>query len=156
MDTVFIIDNLCKAKEHLASISEDTLDLSMFRRDGPACGTLACSAGHLCDNPHFAQFMKLERDQVCGSWRLCVFPLNGFEWRAWRGVGLDDYFGPDAFQRLFAERGRGYLDQKHPAHVDAAPNEYPGNAGIAGSVPDKDLALWRIDQQIIGIKLREN
>lgn len=145
MNTTHILANLHKARAVLETIPGDKLDLCSFKRESP-CGTLACAAGWLAMSPAFEKLLALV-DRGYGRFLLVQAKTgeaqvsgNGgydFDW-------LDEHFGPSAFVHLFEARGVGYLDGNHPDAEEQDGEqawEFPG-------VSDKDLALWRIDQQI--------
>ena len=137
-----ILDNLNKARAVIAATPESTLNLEHFRS---RCGTVACIAGHLCEHPHFAQFMGLE--WAVGSWGLrsrlpdgSLVPMLYFS-------ELGAHFGHNAHQNLFPMRDFGSFDGGYPGGYE------DGSEGVPDSATDKELALWRIDQQIAAINL---
>jgi hypothetical protein len=109
-----IIDNLKRAHDHLATVPEERLDLSNYRRD-TKCGTLFCAAGELSTVPYFADLgLRLERmgeytwgEDTWGDvvWGLIDSALTGPR-------SLDAIFGPEAYGHLFATYGYSRLDME--------------------------------------------
>lgn len=148
MNKAQVLTNLRLAREILAAVPAKDLDLEFFVKN-THCGTLACAAGWLAMSPTFAPIMKLL--PTTNTTFVLVPPdavkpeygENGYDFSF-----LDEHFGPTAFDVLFAPRGEGERDGGHPtAQID--PDEYDEDEPYAfDGLTDKDLALWRIDQQI--------
>lgn len=149
MNTQYILANLRKARTVIEATPENKLDLCSFKRESP-CGTLACAAGWLAMSPAFDKLMTLTpKDPEATTHRHLLVPAGDIvvRYNAKGGYDFDwlePHFGPAAFSHLFEARGVGYRDGNHPNAEEQEGEqewEFPG-------VSDKDLALWRIDQQI--------
>lgn len=117
-------------------------DLSFYKKEEP-CGTLFCTAGLACSMPEFiakgfgfitawghkeAVFASVDSVEISGSDK------------------TDPTFGKDSWSRLFEVRNDGEFDKEHPDFGDISDEFY--EVGVDPSVTDKDLALWRLEQQI--------
>ena len=151
-----VLFNLATAHEYLSEVPENKLDLKRFKSASTRCGTLMCAAGWLTEAPQFKDKLHLIEVDRFGSQRFMLVPPghtttpkneNGgydFSW-------LDPIFGPDAFDVLFSERCDGKIDAQHP--LSEHTEEFDETCLlIDGSVTDKDLALWRLEQQIERVK----
>lgn len=124
-----ILANLDKAIGIIEQIPDEALDLSKFKHK---CGTIACTAGWLASDPYF-QALGMALTPNPDSPQPFLLTQNGdlafcYEW-------LDDLFGEEAFDRLFAERGA--------AHDDAFLMDQHGDDFMT----DKQLALARLKER---------
>jgi hypothetical protein len=152
-DKATILINLHKAREVIEAVPEALLDLEKFKVERKTCNTLMCVAGWLTTHPHFAEFMELRESKGDpGSFRLHA--TN--DTRLYVGWGwLEQHFGYDAFENLFSARGDCAIDDSHPDAYYAYGDDVDDDEEIlmiSGTVTDKALALWRIDQQIAKIE----
>lgn len=144
-DKQTILANLRKAREILAAAPEGQFDLSLYRQDLP-CGTLMCAAGWLASSPEFSDRIELYQDE---------YSLRNKMWRVRDAVTkterdlefLDPIFGAHAYATLFDTRNNGERDHMHPL---ADEDQY-----LHPDLSDKELALWRIDQQIEAVEQGE-
>jgi hypothetical protein len=150
-----ILTNLHKAREVIAAIPEVQFDLKEFTSEG-SCGTIACTAGWLCHDPYFQGFMKLGVAYDGATYEtLRVKDLSSADWLV-RYDLLDDHFGADAFDALFTARCDGKFDWLHPLCEVVEDSYEPESVSATGELlTDKELALWRIDQQVNRIKAQE-
>lgn len=138
-----ILENLRLAHTVISGIPEAAVNLSSYRSD---CGTLACTAGHLCEHPHFATFMGLSPMGYAGHTLRLRGTDGDFELEsAFNFKGFEAHFGPGGYARLFPERDGGQFDYEHPDNVYF---EEESCHFVADTVSDKALALWRIERQI--------
>lgn len=139
-----IIENLKRARALLDDIPTEQLDLRVYKGTGD-CGTIGCALGWLAMSPQFAHIVHLVSHEraawytgpvpaPAGCAVAPTLPNRGYDF-SW----LDAHFGPDAHNRLFNANGDGYFDSEHPEYEECP--EYV-------RISDKELALWRIDQQI--------
>ena len=150
-----VLFNLATAHEYLSEVPENKLDLKWFKANSSRCGTLMCAAGWLTESPTFKDKMALLDTGYYGHAFALVPPgvtaipkneRGGYDF-SW----LDPIFGPDAFDVLFSERCDGKIDAQHP--LSEHTEEFDETCLlIDGSVTDKDLALWRLEQQIERVK----
>jgi len=140
-----ILDNLRLAHTVISAVPDAALDLRQYKTE---CGTIACVAGHLAGHPHFAPFVRLEltHDDGVGSYSL----------RTQDYVALNFNFGPAAFGSMFAQRGWGRFDRRHPDRVyDHEEGEYhvhpprqrQGTRPVAHRAPDRGgVEVTHLDQ----------
>jgi hypothetical protein len=154
-----ILTNLRDAHDILSKVEEPVFNLQTFKRS-TECGTVACAAGWLAMSDRFAPIMKLVPQSPSFFSHYCslVPAATGashynehggydFDW-------LDEHFGPDAFDNLFCERSDGGRDKEHAQATQRYDEEgYEVEECVfPDSVTDKELALWRIEQQIAAIE----
>jgi hypothetical protein len=133
-----IIENLRLAHTVISGIPEAAFDLTRYKSD---CGTIACTAGHLSEHPHFAPFMRLDLylDRVDDD------SVSRYALKVQDRQNLDSNFGPNAYDAIVAQRNEGCLDKHHPYSVfDFDDYEW----SVHPRVSDKEIALWRIERQI--------
>jgi hypothetical protein len=155
-----ILKNLRDAHDILSKVEETVFDLHTFKRGDEVCGTIACAAGWLAMSERFAPVMSLLSFKNIFFISYCTLvptaTMNAhynedagydFSW-------LDEHFGPDAFDNLFCERGDGGRDKEHEQATQRYDEEgYEVDERVLpDSITDKDLALWRIEQQIAAIE----
>ncbi len=109
-----ILTNIDKAIEVLSATPEETFSLKYFK-----CGTLHCAAGHLALDPFFIE-QGLELITQSDT------PAFGIV----RHSAMDECFGENAFEKLFATRTSGVFDGRLMADT-------PG-------MSDKQLAISRL------------
>lgn len=137
-----IITNLTTLRDAVALQPEEQFDLSNYKKESE-CGTLFCTAGLAATMPHF---------QLQGV-TLYSWSYNRHMVRV-DGIDVDDspstdvLFGDKAWKNCFAGRDDGGRDGKHhKAGVDRW-----DSVEISADVTDKELALWRLEQQIAAVK----
>lgn len=128
--------NIIKAIAVLEAIPESRFDLHTFKQE-TSCGTIACAAGWLCADPHFADLgmtLSPSSRDTFHSFRLhqAGTPSDSCEF-----AFLDNIFGADAFDRLFDERGAGVNDD---FIVDENGDDF--------DLTDKGLAIARMRLQL--------
>lgn len=140
-----VLENLTYLKNLIASVPDKQLDLSKFKQDAPdadepeiSCGTLYCVAGFAASAPYFQvqgmELVLLPADDQDKEPFWIVKHVNGSPFECeW----ADELFGPNAFDRLFAEHGGGTFDNR--IFNDMVEGE---------TLSDKKLALERIAMQI--------
>jgi hypothetical protein len=139
-----ILANLRKAHEILRAAPEKLFDLEYFKEQ-KTCGTLHCAAGWLAASPEFSDRMQFYQ-RMHGVWCVVEPGRDPGDWSNWKWV--DKHFGPLAFDNLFATRGAGKRDHLHPQ----AEEQGHDDVIFPPEVTDKELALWRIEQQIAAIE----
>jgi len=156
MEKQAILQNLRDAHDILSKVEEPIFKLSTFKKE-LSCGTIACAAGWLAMSERFAPIMKLVPFGVQTPNAHHFFNLRPADWvegtvedSAYYFGWLDGHFGPHAFDMLFCERGGGMKDLDHPMAERDEDDE--DECVFPDSVTDKDLALWRIRQQIAAIE----
>jgi len=149
-----ILYNLERAYIVLEAVPPAKFYLNAFRQEGE-CGTLFCAAGHLTTVPFFRKFMVLEQMRADpSSWSLK--PVQEADIAMVRYSGhrdwLDNHFGPNAYYNCFSSRNNGGRDMLHPQVVGNEDEEDGYPQCVSKDVNDKDLALWRLLQQIEAVK----
>ena len=136
-----IIENLEILRAAVEAQPENLFDLGSFKRVEP-CGTLFCTLGLACTMPHFQQMgFSLEQD---GEYIDLL--LNGESiFEALRYV--DKIFGDGSFPRLFEPAGCGYADFDLGFDTDYEDSD-GATVNEVQNMPDKTLALKRLDRQI--------
>ena len=102
-----ILSNIKRAISVIAASPEEGLDLDRFKVESK-CGTLHCAAGLLTTDPYFADLGMALRLGHGTVFRL--YDSKNPEMEVHQFGFLDKIFGPDAFDVLFFEYGRGTLD----------------------------------------------
>jgi hypothetical protein len=122
-----IISNLFLLRDAVAKYEPKLFDLSSYKKERE-CGTLYCTAGLAATLPVFKeQGMILQ----AAGFDCSMVRVNGHDIDD-DGIA-DGLFGEDAWRTCFAPRGEGkYDDDFQGLYVDS----------------DKELALWRLSQQI--------
>lgn len=156
MNKAQIIENLQRAHAYLSEVPEASLNLDAWKQEDPKCGTLFCAAGHLTNDPHFAQFLHMVE-----------FSLPGDDEKSWYiedaegGLNtadgdfelFDPLFGPRAFMVCFSARNNGVYDCTHPqACLLAGDDPEFDEKGVPTEVTDKALALWRLERQMFRVQ----
>jgi hypothetical protein len=140
-----IIENLRLAHAVISAVPEAAFDLTRYKSD---CGTIACTAGHLSEHPHFAPFMRLDLylDRVDDH------SVSRYALKMKDEQDLDSNFGPNAYDAIFAQRNESWRDRQHPDSVfDQDDYEW----SVHPRVSDKEIALWRIERQIEEVTNKE-
>ena len=133
-----IVRNLEILKAAVEAQPEKLFDLRAFKREA-SCGTLFCTAGLAATMPEFIE-QGLELAALGDGWWAVEVD----------GVGIDEsakshtIFGSNSFANLFDARDCGAMDDSHP---DSYTDGLYGTT-IHSSVTDKQLAIWRLEQQI--------
>lgn len=139
------LENLEVLKAAIAATQSTTINLDRWKYKTD-CGTLYCAAGLASILPHFnAQGMKLNGDDVP--------EFNGESiWSEEGEAVATEMFGPDVYENVFSPRGEGRRDAEFPGAEEGLSEYGDPIAEIPQETTDKDLAIWRIDQQIQAIK----
>lgn len=136
-----IINNLEILSAAVEAQPEPMFNLRRFKNE-TECGTLFCTVGLATTIPHF-QELGFKMVEEYPKWFMVQV---GDDAIYDEGVS-EEYFGEEAFARLFEPAGQGYLDNKlgyidHDEDCDTIPP----------NMTDKELALARLRLQIKVLK----
>lgn len=136
MDKEKVLVNLRKARQIIEAAPENEFDLMLFKKEKVGCNTIMCTAGWLASDPFFIkQGMRLILDEGAREREVRYWTLETSNPMKLAST----LFGPDAFHRLFPTAFCGEWD-----------SEIYG--GWEPSMTEKDLALARIDRQILEVE----
>jgi hypothetical protein len=150
-----VVLNLERLIQAVEQQPETSFDLSYFRKDQTAednvCGTLFCTVGLACTLPEFSAIGFELKAQPSHRWDLPgVVSYKAYvnDVDVYMAHETDTTFGNNAFERLFDCRGCGIMDDSHPNFVLYDADEPDDGGEIDESVTDKQLALWRLNEQL--------